>query len=58
MQQDVIWDSIKLENTILENREKRVEIKMPIPVYVSYITAWVDEKGILQLRDDIYGKHK
>jgi len=58
MQQDVTWDSIKLENTILENREKRVEIKMPIPVYVSYITAWVDEKGILQLRDDIYGKHK
>ena len=58
MKQDVTWDSIKLENTILENREKRVEVKMPIPVYVSYITAWVDEKGILQLRDDIYGKHK
>lgn len=58
MQQDKTMDSIKLENTILENMEKRVEVKTPIPVYVSYLTAWVDEKGILQMRDDIYGKNK
>ena len=58
MQQDKSWDSVKLENTILENREKRVEVKTPIPVYVSYLTAWVDEKGMLQMRDDIYGKNK
>jgi murein L,D-transpeptidase YcbB/YkuD len=58
MQQDNTWDSAKLENAILENLEKRIEVKTPIPVYVSYLTAWVDEKGILQMRDDIYGKNK
>jgi murein L,D-transpeptidase YcbB/YkuD len=58
MQQNKTWDSVKLENTILENIEKKVEVKMPIPVYVSYSTAWIDEKGLLQLRDDIYGRNK
>jgi len=58
IQQDKEWDSLKLENSIIENIEKTIEVKTPIPVYVSYITAWVDEKGILQMRDDIYGKNK
>jgi len=26
-----------------------------IPVHITYFTAWVDENGQLQLRDDIYG---
>lgn len=58
MQEEKDWDSIRLENAINENIEKKVELRTPIPVYVSYLTAWVDEKGILQLRDDIYGKYK
>ena len=58
LQQEKNWDSLKLENTIKDNKEKMVELKSPIPVYVSYLTAWVDENGTLQLRDDIYGKNK
>lgn len=58
MQEENDWDSIRLENAINENKEKKLELRTPIPVYVSYLTAWVDEKGILQLRDDIYGKYK
>ena len=58
LQQDKEWDSVKLENTILVNIEKKVEVKVPLPVYVSYLTAWVDENGVLQIRDDIYGKNK
>ena len=58
LQQEKNWDSLKLENTIKDNKEKMVELKSPIPVYVSYLTAWVDENGTLQLRDDIYEKNK
>jgi len=58
IQQHKEWDSVKLENSIRENIEKTIEVKMPIPVYVIYLTAWVDEKGVLQIRDDIYGKNK
>ena len=58
MQHDKRWDSAKLENAIIENMEKRIEVKAPIPVYISYLTAWVDDDGVLQLRDDIYGRNK
>lgn len=58
LKQEKNWDSLRLENLIKENKEKMVELKTPIPVYVSYLTAWVDEKGLLQLRDDIYGRNK
>ena len=58
LQQEKNWDSLKLENLIKDNKEKMIELITPIPVYVRYLTAWVDEKGVLQLRDDIYGKYK
>ncbi len=29
-----------------------------IPVFVEYHTAWVDDKGVVQLRNDIYGYEK
>ena len=36
--------------------EKHVKLKKPIPVIISYYTAWVDEEGLLNFREDIY-KH-
>jgi murein L,D-transpeptidase YcbB/YkuD len=29
----------------------------PVPVYLVYLTAWVDETGNLQFRDDVYGRN-
>jgi murein L,D-transpeptidase YcbB/YkuD len=34
------------ENVILEKK---------VPVYFLYLTAFVDENGILNFRDDVYG---
>jgi murein L,D-transpeptidase YcbB/YkuD len=28
-----------------------------VPVYLVYLTAWVDETGNLQFRDDVYGRN-
>jgi murein L,D-transpeptidase YcbB/YkuD len=36
-------------------KEKFVKVKDPIPVLITYYTAWVDENGQLNFRDDIYG---
>lgn len=33
-----------------------VRLPKPIPVHIVYYTAWVDEKGTVQFRDDIYGR--
>ena len=38
--------------------EKWVTLDNHIPVYISYSTAWVDNQGVLNFREDIYGHDK
>ena len=35
--------------------EQYVAVKNPVPVFITYYTAWVDESGKLNFRNDIYG---
>ncbi|MCH9643778.1 MAG: L,D-transpeptidase family protein [Gammaproteobacteria bacterium] len=44
-------------NTMLSSREiKYIKIKNPVPIYITYITAWVDKSGKAHFREDIYKK--
>ena len=36
-------------------RERWLTVRQPVNVHLVYWTAWVDENGALQLRDDVYG---
>ena len=45
-------DSIK---RMLGGEEKQIDFQNQIPVHVTYQTAFVDEAGKLQFRDDVYG---
>jgi len=38
--------------------ERWVKLDHKIPVHVTYFTAWVDDSGKLQVRNDIYGHDK
>ena len=40
------------------NNERTINFKTPIPVHLTYQTAFVDEAGQLQTRPDIYGHDK
>ena len=40
---------------MLGNDEKQLDFQHHIPVHITYQTAFVDDAGKLQLRDDIYG---
>lgn len=40
------------------DKNKWIALKKPIPVYVEYHTVWIDDEGIVQFRDDIYGYEK
>ena len=40
---------------LVGGRERQVNLTNHIPVHVTYFTAWVDDDGALQVRDDIYG---
>jgi murein L,D-transpeptidase YcbB/YkuD len=35
--------------------ERQIDLAHHVPVHITYFTAWVDDAGKLQLRDDIYG---
>jgi murein L,D-transpeptidase YcbB/YkuD len=40
------------------NSENELKFNTPMPVHLTYQTAFVDDAGKLQLRDDIYGRDK
>jgi murein L,D-transpeptidase YcbB/YkuD len=39
---------------MFSGNEKFVKVKAPVPDFIIYYTAWVDESGLLNYRDDIY----
>ena len=50
---DAAMDS--LAQTALDSGETlALGLGSPVPVHLVYLTAWVDEAGVLQLRDDCY----
>lgn len=48
------WTPEKIEEAMNKTTEKWVVLKHSIPVIITYYTAWVDENGLLNFRDDIY----
>ncbi len=49
------WTAQKIDEAMNSSEEQFVKLKNPVPVLITYYTAWVDEKGLLNFRDDIYG---
>ena len=49
------WTPEKILEAMNSGKERWVPLTNHIPVYVSYYTAWVDNDGVLNFREDIYG---
>ena len=50
---------IKRSQKILEENEKTsFNLNKKLPIHLVYLTSWVNEKGFLQFRDDIYDYDK
>ncbi|MGN6166094.1 MAG: L,D-transpeptidase family protein, partial [Flavisolibacter sp.] len=52
------WTPEKINAIIKGNKEQSVAVKNTEPFYITYNTAWVDENGKLNFRNDIYGHDK
>ncbi|WP_121354496.1 L,D-transpeptidase family protein [Flavisolibacter nicotianae] len=50
------WTPDKIFEAMNQDHEQYVKLKKPVPVMITYYTAWVDENGLVNFRDDIY-KH-
>lgn len=55
LRDDPSWTSDKIFEAMSSDKEKQVKLKKNVPVIITYYTAWVDEEGLLNFRDDIYG---
>ncbi|MDX5438807.1 MAG: L,D-transpeptidase family protein [Pontibacter sp.] len=49
------WDRKRVLQAMNADEEQRVDLPDTIPVYLVYFTAWVDDEGRVQFRDDLYG---
>ena len=49
------WTDSAILAAMQGSKEKWVTLAQPVPVFISYFTAWVDGEGLLHFRDDVYG---
>lgn len=52
------WNEEKISAAMNSGEEKYVKLKKPVPVLITYYTAWVDDKGLLHFAEDIYDHDK
>jgi murein L,D-transpeptidase YcbB/YkuD len=58
LRDDPNWPTNKIVEAMNAGKERAVKIKNPVPVFIIYYTAWVDDRGELNFRDDVYGHDK
>ncbi len=56
LRNDPSWTKEKIVSAMNQTTEKGVRLKEAVPVFIIYYTAWVDDEGLLNFRDDVY-KH-
>lgn len=56
LQDNPQWNREAIDAALRSGQRMDARPREPIPVYWVYITAWGTPEGIIQFRDDIYGK--
>lgn len=54
MKNDPDWSVTRLEAILASGKTTRINLSEPVPVLLTYFTAWMDETGQVQFREDIY----
>ncbi len=50
------WDRAAIDKAVAVGKTRTVKLSTPVPILITYFTAWVDLSGTLQLRRDVYGR--
>lgn len=56
LENDADWPPARLTEAMTSAKTQIVKLAKPLPIHIIYHTAWVDSAGVLQFRDDIYGR--
>jgi len=54
LRKDPQWTDARIVKAMNSGKEQYVTLKDPVPVFIAYLTSWVDKTGKLNLRKDIY----
>ena len=55
LRDDPEWTTERIHQAMYGGRTITVRLKRGLPVRIAYFTAWVDDEGRLNFRDDVYG---
>ena len=55
---DERWTAEALTEAIEKGGTRTIRLNYPIPVHLLYMTAWADETGVIQFRNDIYDRDR
>jgi len=58
LKHDPKWNKKRIKKVSTSGRQRVVHLPKEVPVYLLYWTAWVDEEGLLNFRNDIYKRDK
>jgi L,D-transpeptidase YcbB len=56
LKDDTLWNRKKINLAMQAGKEKYVTLQSPVPVYIGYFTAYLDNAGKIQFRDDVYDR--
>jgi L,D-transpeptidase YcbB len=50
------WSPDQIDKVIASGEQKNAELAKPVPLHWVYVTAWSASDGVVQFREDIYGR--
>jgi murein L,D-transpeptidase YcbB/YkuD len=50
------WSPDQIDKVIASGDQKNAELAKPVPLHWVYVTAWCASDGVVQFREDIYGR--
>ena len=50
------WPRVEVDRVIKSAERKDARLAKPVPLHWVYVTAWATADGVVQFRDDIYGR--
>lgn len=56
MQDDPDWNLDRMQDILSLGKTKFIKAYKPTRILITYITAWVDDQGDVNFRNDVYGK--
>ncbi|MEI7725780.1 MAG: L,D-transpeptidase family protein [Bacteroidota bacterium] len=54
LKDDPAWTPKRIDAAMNAGKESSCTLKTKIPVYIGYLTAWVNDQGVIYFYDDIY----